>query len=180
MNTKIKLTPSQKQTLILIKRKHQSSLIRDRAQAVLARNEGLTILNIAKALSRSDKFIRNAVYLYKKGRLDKTNLTSHNHKLLSNQRKEIIQMLQTKTPKDLPKFNFKTEFWSTDVLKEIIKKKYKVEYKSDQTYYNLFKQAGFSFHKPKTKDFRQDPKKIKKFKGALKKSLTTTKIRLSW
>ncbi len=180
MDTKIKLTQSQKQTLILIKRKHQSSLIRDRAQAVLARNEGLTILNIAKALSRSDKFVRNAVRLYKQGKLDKTNLTSHSHKLLPKQRKEVIKMLQTKCPEELSNFNFKTIHWSTNILKEIIRKRYKVEYKSDQTYYNLFKQAGFSFKKPKPVDFRQNPEKIKKFKGALKKSLKTTKIRLSW
>ena len=57
MSTKVKLTPKQKQYLLTVKRTHKSPLIRDRALAVLARNEQLTIANIAKALQRSDKFI---------------------------------------------------------------------------------------------------------------------------
>ncbi|MBU1730492.1 winged helix-turn-helix domain-containing protein [Patescibacteria group bacterium] len=88
--------------------------------------------------------------------------------------------MNDKAPNELSDFNFKTQFWSTDILKKVIKKKYQIEYKTEKSYYDLFKAAGFSFHKPKIKDFRQDPEKIKSFKGALKKSSSRTKIRLSW
>lgn len=180
MSTKIKLTPKQKQHLLAVKRTDKSSLIRDRAQAVLARNEELTIANITKALQRSDKFVINSIKLFKADKLEQTNLDSNNHKLSNEKRKAIIKMIQKECPKDLKGFQFKTQFWSTNILRIVIKKKHKVEYKDNKSYYNLFKQAGFSFHKPKTKDFRQDPEKIKKFKGALKKSSENTVIRMSW
>lgn len=180
MSTKIKLTSKQKQDLLIIKRVHKSPLIRDRAQAVLARNEGLTIANITKALLRSDKFVINSIRLFQAGQLETTSLGSNNHKLSQEKRKEVIEMLRKKCPKDLGDFKFNTQFWSTDILKQVIKEKHKIEYKDDKSYHNLFKEAGFTFHKPKTRDFRQDPEKIKEFKGALKKSSRSTKIRLSW
>lgn len=180
MTTKIKLSSKQKQQLLKTKKKHKSVLVRDRAQAVLARGEGLTIHHIAKALLRSDDFVKRAIIKFKKGKLEVVNLTSNNCKLSNKQRKEIVQMIHDQCPKDLVGFKFKTQFWSTDILKEILKTKYHIEYKTHNSYNNLFKQAGFTFHKPKPKDFRQDPEKIKAWKGALKKSYKTTKIRLSW
>lgn len=139
------------------------------------RNEGFTIEDTAKALSLSDKFAREAVKKYRNGGMENLGFNSNNNKLREEQRKEIIKMIQEKCPKDLKDFKFTTQFWSTDILKKVVDKKYKVEYKNVQSYYDLFKEAGFSFHKPKTKDFRQDPEKIKEFKGALKKSSKTTK-----
>lgn len=180
MSTKIKLDLTQKQKLLKIKRKHQSSIIQDRAHAVLLRNEGFTLANTAKALSRSDKFVKNSIKQYGLGQLNKLNFNSNNHKLTNELKKEIIKMIRRQCPKALKGFNFKTQFWSTDILKEVIKRKYHIEYKTDKSYYDLFKCAGFTFHKPKPRDVRQDPEKIKGWKGALKKSYKSTKIRLSW
>lgn len=180
MTTTIQLNQAQKGRLLNIKKKHQSSLIRDRAQAVLARNQGLTIANIAQALSRSEDFIKQSIKKFQEGELEIIKFTGNNRKLSTQQVKEIIETITTQCPRELANFKFNTQFWSSDILKKFIKTRYQFEYKTDRSYYNLFKQAGFSFHKPKTKDFRQDPEKIKKFKGALKKSLKSTKIRLSW
>jgi len=180
MLTKIKLTTKQKEHLLTVKRTHKSPLIRDRAHAVLIRNNGFTIKNTAKALPRSEDFVKQAIYRYKQGNLEDTELSGNNHKLSKKNRKAVIKIIQEECPKDLKEFKFTTQFWSTDILKAVIKKKYKIEYRDDKSYHNLFKQAGFSFHKPKTKDFRQDPEKIKKFRGALKKSSRNTVIRMSW
>lgn len=180
MITKIKLDEKQKDELLKIKRKHKSSIIRDRAHAVLLRNEGFTLANTAKALSRSQDFVKRAIKRFNNGKLVKIEFSGNNHKLSKEKRKEIIKVIRQQCPKDLPDFNFKTQFWSTDILREVIKRKYRIEYKTDKSYYDLFKQAGFTFHKPKPKDFRQDPEKIKSWKGALKKSCKSTRIRLSW
>lgn len=177
---RIKITNQEKQQLLKIKQKGLSETIRDRAHAVLLRNQGFTIANTAKALLRSDKFVKSALRLFKNKKLAITNFKGNNHKLLPEQRKEIIKTIKDKAPNELKDFGFKQQFWSTDILKIIIRKKYKIEYKTEKSYYDLFKQADFTFHKPKTRDFRQDPEKMKEFKGALKKSSTTTKIRLSW
>lgn len=180
MPAKIQLNNQQIQELKNIKRTDKSEIIRDRAHAVLLRNQGYTLENTAKALMRSKEFINQAVHKFKKGELQEIKLTSNNRKLTTQQREETIKIIQKKAPNGLKDFKFKEQFWSTDILKAIIKKKYKIEYKTDKSYYDLFKQAGFTFHKPQTRDFRQDPEKMKEFKGALKKSSTTTKIHMSW
>ncbi|MFH1232849.1 MAG: winged helix-turn-helix domain-containing protein [Patescibacteria group bacterium] len=180
MLIKIRLTKKQKQQLLQIKHQSKIAIIRDRAQVILALNNGLNIINTAKALSRSDKFVKNAIKLFNQGKIDEIKYSSNNHNLTPNQRDKIIKIINDKAPNELSDFNFKTQFWSTDILKKVIKKKYQIEYKTEKSYYDLFKVAGFSFHKPKIKDFRQDPEKIKSFKGALKKSSSRTKIRLSW
>lgn len=180
MSAKIKLAKKEKQQLLRIKKKSESELVRDRAHAVLLRNNGLTIENTAKALLRSEDFVKRAIKRFAENELEDLKLAGNNRKLSKQQREEIIGIIKTKTPQDLKDFKFKEQFWSTDILKSIINKRYETEYKTEKSYYDFFKQAGFTFHKPKAKDFRQDPEKIKKFKGALKKSSTTTKIRLSW
>lgn len=180
MPVKIKLSQEQLKQLKRIKRKNDSEVIRDRAHAVLLRNRGYTFGNIAKALLRSSNFVKQSINRFNAGELETTALKGNNHKLSDSQKTEIIEMIKEKCPKDLKDFKFTTQFWSTDILKEVIKKKYKLEYKNIQSYHKLFKQAGFSFKSPKPRDFRQDPEKMKEFKGALKKSSTTTKIRMSW
>ena len=177
MPTKINLTKEQQIELLKLKKTHKSDLIRDRAQAVLIRNEGFTLSETARALSRSQTFVKNAVTLFKDGQLETTGYTSHYFKLSTDDRQSVIKLIQKKTPKD---FGYATQFWTMAIFKELVKKQYGVTYQDEKSYRNLFVTAGFSFHKPKPVDFRQDPEKIKKFKGALKKSYTTTKIRFSW
>ncbi len=180
---KINLPIEEKEKLLKIKKqKGNSDTVRDRAHAVLLRNEGFTIENTAKALLRSDKFVKRAVKLYKEGKLSEMRTLGGNHhnQLSKTERLEVVEIIQTKTPKELTDFKFKEQFWSTDILKVVIKKKYKIKYKNKGSYYELFRAAGFSFKSPKPRDFRQDPEKMKEFKGALKKSSTTTKLRFSW
>lgn len=180
MSKKIKLTKIQKQKLLQIKQKNKSSIIRDRAHAVLLREQGLTLKNITQVLFRSKDFVNQAIKKFKNKELENMNFNGHNHKLSCKQKEAIIKMIKNETPKELKGYKFKEQFWSTDILKAVIKKKYKIEYKYEKSYYDLFKAAGFSFKSPKPRDFRQDPEKMKEFKGALKKSSTTTKIRMSW
>lgn len=177
MQTKTKLTKEQTQTLLKLKKTHKSNLIRDRAQAVLIRDEGFTLAQTAKALHRSSTFVKDAATRFKDGQLADTQYTSRHFKLSDNDRKSVIEAVQTKTPKD---YGYSTQFWTMAILKELVKKQYGVTYKDEKSYRELFVKAGFSFHKPKPVDFRQDPEKMKKFKGALKKSYVTTKLRFSW
>lgn len=177
MQTKIKLTKKQTQKLLKLKKNHKSDLIRDRAQAILIRNEGFTLIQTAKALHRSPTFVKDAIARFNDGRLEKTQYASHHFKLSNDERQSVIETIRKKTPQD---FGYKTQFWTMAIFKELVKKQYGVTYRDEKSYRNLFVKAGFSFHKPKSVDFRQDPEKIKKFKGALKKSYTTARLRFSW
>jgi transposase len=178
MQTKIKLSKEQQTKLLKLKKTSKSELVRDRAQAVLIRNEGFTLSETAKALHRSQSFVKDTIARFKDGQLlEKTDYTSHHSKLSIADRKAIIKMLKKKTPKD---YGHKTQFWTIAIFKELLSRKYGVIYRDDKSYRNFFKAAGFSFHKPKPVDFRQDPERLKKFKGALKKSYTSTRLRFSW
>lgn len=180
MSTKIKLTKKQEKTLLKLKRKSQSEIIRDRAHAVLLRDKGKTLEDIAEALFRSKEFVNQAIKKFRNGELESLALTGHNSKLTAKKRQNIIDLIKDKAPNELKGFKFKGQFWTTDILRTVIKRKYGLEYQTEKSYYDLFEAAGFSFHKPKTKDFRQDPAKMKAFKGALKKSSSATRIRFSW
>lgn len=170
MKTKIRLTKKQENDLSSIKRNSHLEIIRDRAHAVLLRNKGKTLENIAEALLRSLDFVVQSMQKFKDGELENLALTGHNRKLSAPRRKNIIDLIKNKAPNELKGFNFNGQFWTTDILRTVIKRKHGAEYKTEKSYYDLFKAAGFSFHKPKTKDFRQDPAKMKEFKGALKKA----------
>ena len=178
--TGIHLKEKQRQELVQLKRKTGSNLIRDRAHAVLLRNEKRTIHDTARALLRSEEFVKQAIRRYKQGELEEVKTSSNHYKLSKEQRQEVLEMIWQESPKELEGLGYQTQFWSSEILKEVIKKRYEIEYKTQKSYYDLFKEAGFSFHKPKTKDFRQDPEKVKAFKGALKKNSTNTRIWLSW
>jgi len=177
MQTKIQLTQEQQQELLKLKKTHKSDLIRDRAQAVLIRNEGFTLSETAKALHRSQTFVKTAIALLKDGKLETTGYTSRHFKLSDDDRKSVTEMIKKQTPKD---FGYSTQFWTMEILKALVKKQYGVSYKGHKSYQDLFKAAGFSFHKPKPVDYRQNRETMKKFKGALKKSYTTTRLRFSW
>ena len=117
MQTKIKLTKEQQQILLKIKKNHQSDLIRDRAQAILIKNEGFTLAKTAKALHRSLTFVKDAIKRFKDGKLEVTQYTSHRSKLSPAERQAVIIMLQKQTPKD---FGYQAQFWTIAVFKELI------------------------------------------------------------
>ncbi len=81
MLIKNQLTKQEKENLLKLKRKHKSVLIRDRAQVILARDKGLTISNIAQALSRSEDFVKKAIIKFANGELNNLNFKGNNRKL---------------------------------------------------------------------------------------------------
>jgi transposase len=66
-------------------------------------------------------------------------------RLTKKQLREIKSMLQNSTPRA---YEYDSDFWSTPILADIIKKDYAVEYKSKTSFYLLFKEAKFTYHKP--------------------------------
>ena len=54
-------------------------------------------------------------------------------------------IFKTKTPKD---YGYENDYWLTGLLGHLIKRKYKVQYKSKTSYYLIFRQAKFTYHKP--------------------------------
>ena len=131
----------------LVKRNKSVSEVK-RAQAVLMLNDGIGIGSIRLVTGLSERriyscrqqFISGGVQAIEEKRDQKT------RELLSKkQRKEIIDTLMNKSPRD---FDYESDFWTTNILTHLIKEKYNVKYKSKTSYYVLFRESKFSYHLP--------------------------------
>ena len=118
-----------------------------RAQAILMLNNGLED-TLIKSITGYDKkycfrlrrrfFCKGVKGLKNKEKKMKALLTK-------SQINELTNILQTKKPSDL---GLNGSFWSVRLLVEFVEKQYSVRYKSKSSYYVIFKEAKFSFHKP--------------------------------
>lgn len=119
-----------------------------RIQAVLMLNKEADIELIKEMtnFSRSQIFALRKKYL-EKGIISIEDPSRHNPKelLSKKQRDEIIEKIKTKKPEDI---GYHSEFWTTAIIGDWIKKKYKVKYKSRTSIYLIFKKARFTYHKP--------------------------------
>lgn len=142
-----------------------------RAQAILMLDNATSIETIREITG----FKRRQTFLLRKRFLDE-GLDSITDKrkgkpkelLSKQQREEIIQIIKTKTPKNL---GYVHDFWTTGILADHIKTKYKVSYKSKTSLYVIFKGATFSYHTPARRYDLQDKEEIKKFKRKARKTI---------
>lgn len=79
--------------------------------------------------------------------------------LTKKQRGEIIHTLATKTPNECDAY-YNSDYWTTGILGEYIKRVYNVGYKSKTSLYLLFRQAKFTYHKPGREYERRDAKEV--------------------
>lgn len=122
-----------------------------RAQTILLLNDGMDTDKIKEitGYSRRQTFRLRSRYL-------KVGLESLNDRpkgkpkelLTKKQLNEIIKLVKEKRPKDLDEYFQDDEFWSTGILAKFIERHYEIKYKSKTSYYVIFKQAKFTFHKP--------------------------------
>jgi len=65
------------------------------------------------------------------------------------------------------------DYWSITTLKQLVKQKYHIEYKTEESYRNLLKYCGYSYQKVEFEDERKSNEEgvtfKKRFKGKLKK-----------
>jgi transposase len=98
--------------------------------------------------------------------------------LSPKQKDEIKHILHTQSPKE--QGVSEDEFWTTKALKSLVKKKYKVEYKSNESYLKLFKYANFSYQRVQFVDKRRDDKSHSNFKKRYVGKSKTGTITMSW
>ena len=143
-----------------------------RALAILMLNENIEI----KLLERLTGYSRQHAYKLEKKYLKKglqgIEVPKKDPKklLTKNQIKFVVKMLYESTPQD---YGYKTEFWDTAILGNIIYEQYGVKYKSRKPIYLLFKEAKFTFHKPGSKYQPRDQKRVDEWCKDTKKELKT-------
>lgn len=131
-----------------LKHKDRSAIEIRRAQSVLLL-DAKTNLNLIEQITAYKK---RAAFkfrkLYLKSGLDalEDKRKGNAKKLLTrSQREELIALLKNSSPKA---HGYDCEYWETGILANFIKRQYQVIYKSKTSYYLLFKQSKFTFHKP--------------------------------
>lgn len=86
--------------------------------------------------------------------------------LSAEQLSELKLIILDRQPNE---FGYNTETWSGPLVIEVIKKLYKIEYKTAQVY-NIMKKMGLSYQKSKGYYPEADQEKQNKFKDELKKT----------
>lgn len=142
-------------------RKANNSLIRERAQAILSFNHGISIYNLSIVLLRSEKTIREWIKEFQKNRIGSIfpHYQTDNAAKLTKEQKQQLKEVLSKSPSDyaIPK-----KFWDVSALRTYIQAEFGVEYESEESYRLIFKLHNYSFHLPDTFDRKRDDAKVEK------------------
>jgi transposase len=160
-----KLTDGQIQELkVFLKNKRHSQKEIRRAQSVLLLNQSIDIevIQMTTGYSRRRIFFCRKSYLQKglQGITDKRKKPITNL-LTAKQRQEVNAILSNEKPKA---YGYKSNHWTTAILADLIEARYNVKYKSKTSYYVIFKENKFSFHKPGKVYEKHDPVKTAKWR----------------
>ncbi len=85
--------------------------------------------------------------------------------LTKKQRQEVIEILKNKKPKD---YNYDSDYWTTGILGYLLERWYNVKYKSKTSYYLIFREAKFTYHKPGRQYHQKDEKEVERWKRSIK------------
>lgn len=102
--------------------------------------------------SLRNKYLKEGIKVIEDKRKKKTK-----ELLTKKQRKEIVDLVKQKKPTD---YGYECEYWTTLLLGDLIESNYGVKFKLRTSYYLLFKQAKFSYHKPGRVYHNQDDKEV--------------------
>lgn len=169
---RLKLNKNQLQELRdFIHHAHRSSREIKRAQAIIMVDKGVDTGDITAltCLGRSQIFNLKKRYLAN-GLATITDKTANNAQeiLTKKQRLAIVAVLQTKKPSDCDYYFRERDYWTTSLLGEYIKRKYRVAYKSKTSLYLIFRQSKFTFHKPGRVYQKRDEAEVKKWQKMAK------------
>lgn len=154
---------SQEEVVLLTQhfRKAQNVLIRERAQALLASHEGISVYQLSIVLRRTEKTVREWLTAFQKTRV--VSIFPHykgdNAAKLTREQKEHLAIIFSQPPSA---YGIPKEFWDISTLKTYIKGEFGVEYESDESYRLIFILHNYSFHLPDTFDRKRDEKKVTK------------------
>lgn len=169
-----KLTEKQKKCLQdIISHKDSSAKEVKRAQAVLMINDGIKGETIKQLTGLNEKHAyrlrRNYLSLGENAIIDKRK-PKQKEILTKAQLKKVIETVKNKTPNEIDAY-YNSDYWTTGILGEYIKRTYKTSYKSKTSLYLIFKRSKFSYHKPGRVYEKQDEKEVAEWRITAKKKL---------
>ncbi len=135
-------------------------LVRLKCQAVLTREKGMRLADIADIVARSAHTVSEWMRDWEARRMASIfsgHADNENAGKLTNEQKEGIKMVLRQPPsaQRIPK-----EFWDVPSLKAYVEAAFGVAYESPQSYHFLLRFSKLSFKYPDTFDRRRDEEKI--------------------
>jgi len=88
--------------------------------------------------------------------------------LTRKQREAVVTTLATKKPNDM---GYWGEGWTTNMLGDWIERQFNVRYKSRTSYYLLFRDARFTFHKPEKRYEKHDEAEVQAWRKRARRRL---------
>jgi putative transposase len=122
--------------------------------------EGFSREEIKSILQVSQTFITTGLQRYRDGGVEN----------LKQQYKGTVGYLSCEEKEDVKKYLNEKDVWDLDGLKKYLREAYGVEYKSDQSYYEIFENAGISWKKTQKKNPKKDEKEVLKKRKGIKKN----------
>jgi transposase len=86
------------------------------------------------------------------------------------QRSEIIETVKAKTPNDIDRY-YNGDYWTTGSLGEYILRTYGVQYKSKTSYYLIFRESKFTYHKLGKVSERRNEQELQEWRTKAKKRI---------
>lgn len=152
-----------------------------RAQAVYLNLSGYAHKEISRITLKSTDALEEWITLFNKQGIDGLKDKPTNkarHYTLAKEQKDKVKAVITKNSPD--KLGLKGEFWSPDLLKQLIQKEFNVAYKTKKAYIDLLKYCDFTFQKVQYKDLREDKDYKTHEKLRLEKKLKKGVLRMYW
>lgn len=135
-------------------------LVRLKSYALLTRDKGMAVKDIADIVSRDEKTISRWLKAWEQQRLGSI-FTGHagneNASKLTKQQKAAISQALERPPSA---YGIPKDFWDVPALKEYTQVKFAVIYESVQSYHFLLTFSNLSFKRPDTFDRHRDEKQI--------------------
>ncbi len=169
----LKLTEEQKAELNkYLKHKDRSSIEIRRAQTILLldANSDLSLIKQITGYKKRATYQFNQHY-FKAGTDGLKDKRKGNAKKLLNrqQRNELFDQLKNSKP---TAYGYESDYWTTGILADLIKRRYHVIYKSKTSYYLIFKESKLSFHKPGRVYEKHDSERVRIWQKELEPTLT--------
>jgi len=128
-----------------------------RIQAIFLKLKGYSHKEIAKIVLKSTDALEKWITKFNqqgiRGLMNKPLSKPRNYKLSWEQKNKIKKIIEKNIPEEI---GLSGEFWSPHNLKQLIKKQFRVIYRTRKAYTELLKYCGLSYQKVEYRDSRED------------------------
>ena len=154
--------------------------IRLKCYALLSRDKGMMVKDIADIVSRDEKTVSRWVKEWDVARMASI-FTGHqdndNASKLTKQQKKEIKVMLSKPPSE---YGIPKEFWDVPALKEYVQAQFNVVYESVQSYHLLLTFSNLSFKYPDTFDRHRNETLIAEKMAKIKKEIAPLLTNSDW